>query len=149
MFYLLKRCQEKFFKNILSLLAGKSEQICSAFPLTTFLSQKLTEFTLQKFPPQNFNTAPRANFFCTSWSIKFVLKRSNTSNVFLQQLAHKATLQDKIQFIVRVAFYLLNKFLCCKEKYLLLLTTQKFIEQVDNKTHNKLNLNLQRNLVRE
>ena len=80
----------------------------------------------------------------------FVLRRSNTSNVFLQQLAHKATLQGKIQFIVRIAFYLINKFLCCKEKkYLLLLTTQKFIEQVDNKTHNKLDLNLQRNLVRE
>ena len=147
MFYLLKRCQEKFFKNILSLLAGKSEQICTAFPLTPFLSQKLTEFTMQKFPPLNFNTAPHAKFFCTSWSIKFVLRRSN---VFLQQLAHKATLQGKIQFIVRIAFYLINKFLCCKEKkYLLLLTTQKFIEQVDNKTHNKLNLNLQRNLVRE
>ena len=50
MFYLLKRCQEKFFKNILSLLAGKSEQIFTAFPLTTFLWQKLTEFTL------NFST---------------------------------------------------------------------------------------------
>ena len=43
-FYLLllslERCQGKIFKNILSLLAGKSEQICTAFPLTTISAQK-------------------------------------------------------------------------------------------------------------
>ena len=49
MFYLLKRCQEKFFKNILSLLAGKSEQICTAFPLTTFSRQKYARLAFKKF----------------------------------------------------------------------------------------------------
>ena len=49
MFYLLKRCQEKFFKNILSLLAGKSEQICTAFPLTTFSRQKHSKLAFKKF----------------------------------------------------------------------------------------------------
>ena len=49
MFYLLKRCQEKFFKNILSLLAGKSEQICTAFPLTTFSRQKFSRLDFKKF----------------------------------------------------------------------------------------------------
>ena len=48
MFYLLKRCQEKFFKNILSLLAGKSEQICTAFPLTTFSRQKYARLAFKK-----------------------------------------------------------------------------------------------------
>ena len=52
-FYLLllslERCQEKFFKNILSLLAGKSEQICTAFPLTTISSQKITRFFFKTF----------------------------------------------------------------------------------------------------
>ena len=49
MFYFLKRCQEKFFKNILSLLAGKSEQICTAFPLTTFSRQKYARLAFKKF----------------------------------------------------------------------------------------------------
>ena len=49
LFYLLKRCQEKFFKNILSLLAGKSEQICTAFPLTTFSRQKYARLAFKKF----------------------------------------------------------------------------------------------------
>ena len=52
-FYLLllssERCQEKFFKNILSLLAGKSEQICTAFPLTTISAQKITRFFFKTF----------------------------------------------------------------------------------------------------
>ena len=51
-FYLLllslERCQEKFFENILSLLAGKSEQICTAFPLTTISAQKIISFFLQQ-----------------------------------------------------------------------------------------------------
>ena len=81
MFYLLKRCQEKFFKNILSLLAGKSEQICTAFPLTTFSRQKyarrafkkflaksLIQFLVQKFlseTSQKFkNQVERAMFSC-------------------------------------------------------------------------------------
>ena len=63
MFYLLKRCQEKFFKNILSLLAGKSEQICTAFPLTPFLSQKLTEFTLKNFRHKTLIQYLTQNFF--------------------------------------------------------------------------------------
>ena len=50
-FYLLllylERCQEKFFKNILSLLAGKSEQICTAFPLTTFSRQNMQDVPLK------------------------------------------------------------------------------------------------------
>ena len=49
MFYLLKRCQEKFFENILSLLAGKSDQICTAFPLTTFSRQKYARLAFKKF----------------------------------------------------------------------------------------------------
>ena len=52
-FYLLllslERCQEKFFKNILSLLAGKSEQICTAFPLTTISAQKIIRFFFKTF----------------------------------------------------------------------------------------------------
>ena len=81
MFYLLKRCQEKFFKNILSLLAGKSEQICTAFRLTTFSRQKyarrafkkflaksLIQFLVQKFlseTSQKFkNQVERAMFSC-------------------------------------------------------------------------------------
>ena len=52
-FYLLllylERCQEKFFKNILSLLAGKSELICTAFPLTTISAQKITRFFFKTF----------------------------------------------------------------------------------------------------
>ena len=52
-FYLLllsfERCQEKFFRNILSLLAGKSEQICTAFPLTTISAQNITRFFFKTF----------------------------------------------------------------------------------------------------
>ena len=70
-----------FFKNILSLLAGKSEQICTAFPLTTFSRQKyarrafkkfsaksLIQFLVQKFlseTSQKFkNQVKRAMFSC-------------------------------------------------------------------------------------
>ena len=62
-----------FSKNILSLLAGKSEQICTAFPLTTFSRQKyarrafkkflaksLIQFLVQKFK----NQVERAMFSC-------------------------------------------------------------------------------------
>ena len=45
----LERCQEKIFKNILSLLAGKSEQICTAFPLTTISAQKIIRFFFKTF----------------------------------------------------------------------------------------------------
>ena len=38
-----------FFKNILSFLAGKSEQICTAFPLTTFSRQKYARRAFKKF----------------------------------------------------------------------------------------------------
>ena len=52
-FYLLllslERCQEKFFKNILSLLAGKSKQICTEFPLTTISAQKIIRFFFKTF----------------------------------------------------------------------------------------------------
>ena len=88
--------------------------------------------------------------FCTSLSIKFLVRPSNTSNIFLQLVAHKVTLQGEIQFVARITFYLLSKHLCCKkEKYLLPLATQKFTEQVESKTRNKLYLALQRNLVRD
>ena len=121
-------------------MAGKSEQICTAFPLTIFLWQKLREFTL------NFSTVKT---FCTSLSIKFLVRPSNTSNIFLQLVAHKVTLQGEIQFVAHITFYLLSKHLCCKqEKYLLPLARQKFTEQVESKTRNKLYLALQRNLVR-
>ena len=62
MFYLLKRCKEKLFKNILSLLAGKSEQICTAFPLTTFSRQKYSKLafkTLIQFLVQKFLTSQK------------------------------------------------------------------------------------------
>ena len=59
---------------------------------------------------------------------------SNTSNIFLQLVAHKVTLQGEIQFVARITFYLLSKYLCCKqEKYLLPLATQKLTEQVGSK----------------
>ena len=78
------------------------------------------------------------------------LRPSNASNIFQQLVAHKVTFQGEIQFVARITFYLLSKHVCCKqEKYLLPLATQKFTEQVESKTRNKLYLALQRNLVRD
>ena len=53
----------------------------------------------------------------------------------MQLVAHKVALQGEIQFVARITFYLLSKYLCCKqEKYLLPLATQKLTEQVGSKT---------------
>ena len=60
----LERCQEKFYKNIPSLLAGKSEQICTAFPLTTFSRQKFSRF--------DFNTTCRAKVFKWNFARKIL-----------------------------------------------------------------------------
>jgi len=40
---------------ILRLLAGKFEEICTAFPQTTFLTKILREHPLVFFPPKNLN----------------------------------------------------------------------------------------------
>ena len=74
MFYLLKRCQEKFFKNILSFLAGKSEQICTAFPLTTFSRQKYARLNFKKFSAKTLIEL-LVQKFLTLTSQKFLNKR--------------------------------------------------------------------------
>ena len=49
---------------------------------------------------------------------------------------HKATLQGKMQFVVRSTFCPLSKFSRCKEyKSLLFFHTRKLIERVDGKAH--------------
>ena len=71
MFYILKRCQEKCFKNILSFLAGKSEQICTAFPLTTYARLNFKKFsakTLIELLVQKFLTLTSQKFLNTRFA---------------------------------------------------------------------------------
>ena len=97
-------------------MAGKSEQICTAFPLTTFSRQKYARRAFKKFLAKSL--------------IQFLL----------QLVAHKATLEGKMRFVACITLYPLSKFSRCKEsKSLLPFATRKLIEWVDGKTH-KLNL---------
>ena len=48
-----------FFLYILSLLAGKFEKICTAFPLGTFLTKKLTGHSLKIFDRKKFLEYPQ------------------------------------------------------------------------------------------
>ena len=61
-------------KNILSLLAGKSEQICTAFPLTTFSTQKCARPAFKKFSAKT-SIQLLVQKFSTLTSQKFLNKR--------------------------------------------------------------------------
>ena len=108
-----------------------------------FFLHKNISFGLNVFRQITFS------FFAMIYSLPFLpltaLRPSNTSNIFLQLVAYKVSLQGEIQFIACFTFYLFGKFLCCKRQKILLL----FADQVESTTQNKLYFTLQRNLVRD
>ena len=140
----------KIFQKYTKSFGGKIwADLHSVSPDNVFVT-KIDRVYLEKFSAIKHFLKFLYQSFCTSLSIKFLVRPSNTSNIFLQLVAHKVTLQGEIQFVAPITFCLISKHLCCKqEKYLLPLATQKFTEQVESKTRNKLYLALQRNLVRD
>ena len=115
-------------------MAGKSEQICTAFPLTTFSRQKYARRAFKKFSAKSL--------------IQFLVQKflSETSRKFKNEQCFPATCREQGYFGRQdavwacITFYPLSKFSRCKEsKSLLPFATRKLIERVDGKTH-KLNL---------
>ena len=119
-----------------------------SFSIFFFFVQKNISFGLNVFRQITFS------FFPMIYSLPFLpltaLRPSNTSNIFLQLVAYKVSLQGEIQFIACFTFYLFGKFLCCeRQKILLLFATYMFAEQIESNTRNKLYFTLKRNLVRD
>ena len=83
-----------------------------SFSIFFFFVQKNISFGLNVFRQITFS------FFPMIYSLPFLpltaLRPSNTSNIFLQLVAYKVSLQGEIQFIACFTFYLFGKFLCCE-----------------------------------
>ena len=62
-FILQLQCVNKYFKNILSLLAGKFGKICTEFPLTLFLAKKFTRLHFKTFFPPKYPLPHQAKIF--------------------------------------------------------------------------------------
>ena len=83
-----------------------------SFSIFFFFVQKNISFGLNVFRQITFS------FFPMIYSLPFLpltaLRPSNTSNIFLQLVAYKVSLQGEIQFIACFTFYLFGKFLSCE-----------------------------------
>ena len=126
-------------------MAGKLENICTAFPLTTFLA-KNSKWLPLKFSAKNIQTPPRAKSlpsqikkrpilskFKFGWN-KYLQNRWISCTKWCVYIIRRATWQKKISFSFTEIFQLLDKISNCFTSKLLFLDMLPLIKDLFKST---------------